>query len=229
MSIPINVVIAVIVIFGFLTGSSLYFYGKNKSNTSTDNQSNSEGFNGELPKLAGSGQAEIVDKNTKPADHRGRVTFPANVYNVKKGETLFGIGSKFQINWQLIVLANGLESENSIQAGKQLVIPKLSNETDYYRVDFTINEDNASLLNADLRDMSTSDYYDPKIVAKTNAVPYFGVGDGDEFTILEQDNSRGTAVVQAKGGEKTNVVGLYQPKQKGERGFWAILYIEHHE
>lgn len=228
MNIPINVVIAVVVIFGFLTGSSLYFYGKNKS-TNSNNQGNSESFNGQVPKITGSGQAELVDKNTKPADHRGRVTFPANVYSVKKGETLFGIGSKFQVNWQLIVLANGLESENSIQAGKQLVIPKLSNETDYYRVDFTVNEDNASLLNAQLRDESTSDYYDPKIVARTSAVPYFGIGEGDEFTILEQDNSRGTAVVQAKGGEITNVVGLYQPKQKGEKGFWAILYIEYHE
>jgi LysM repeat protein len=229
MNVPINVVIAVIVVFGFLTGSSLYFYNKNTADSPKAGQGNAQGFDGEIPSITGSGQAEIVNKNTKPADHRGRVTFPANVYTVSKGETLFSIGSKFQVNWQLIVLANGLENENSIQAGKQLVIPKLSNETDYYRVDFTINEDNASLLNAELRDQPSSDYFDPKLVVKNFAVPYFGISETDQLSILEQDNSRGTALIEAISTEKTNVVGLYQPKQKGDKGFWAILYIEHHE
>ena len=227
MNVSVNVIIVVIVIFGFLTGSSLYFYNKNKP--SIKGSENSQEFSAELPNSKLTGQAEIVDKNTVPAEDRGRVTFPANVYTVGKGETLFAIGVKFQVNWQLIVLANGLENENSIQYGKKLVIPKLSNETDYYRVDFTINEDNASNLNRELRDQETSDYYDPKLVARNFAVPYFGVSESDEFNLIEQDNSRSTALVEAKSSTRTNLIGLYQPKQKGEKGFWAILYIENHE
>ncbi len=133
------------------------------------------------------------------------------------------------MDWQLIVLANGLENENVVQTGKQLVIPKLSNETDYYRVVFTLNEDLASEKNRELRDVETSEEFDPIQVAKSDAIPYFGITETDEFTLLEQDNSRGTALVLAKNGSIENVVGLFQPKQKGERGFWSILYIESHE
>jgi len=228
MNIPFSVVVAVIVVFGFLTGSSLYFYNKNRP-AKTKNGSNSQQFDSQIPQLAGSGQGDIVDKNTQPAEDRGRVTFPANVYTIKKGETLFGLGAKFQLDWQLIVLANGLENENSIQSGKQLAIPKLNNETDYYRLEFAINEDNASLLNSQLRDQQESELFDPKKVAADTAVPYFAISESDEFILIEQDNSRGTALVEAKSSKKSNYIGLYQPKQKGEKGFWAILYIEHHD
>ena len=228
MNISVNVVLAVVIIFGFLTGSSLYFYNKSRPNEAAKT-SNTQTFSGDIPTTGGSVQPDAVDKLTKPADSRGRVTFPANVYTVKKGETLFAIGAKFAIDWQLIVLANGLENENVVQSGKQLVIPKLSNETDYYRIIFTADADNASELNRQLRDQAESEHYNPILVAKRDAIPYFGISESDDFSLVEQDNSRGTALVKAIAADRINVIGLYQPKQKGEKGFWSILYIENHD
>lgn len=220
-------IVVVIIIFGFLTGSSLYFY--NKTDNKKDDKNISEEFNADLPVSGGSTQPSKVDELTVPAEIKGRVTYPSNVYVIGKGETLFGIGVKFELDWKLIVLANGLESENVVQTGKKLVIPKLSHETDYYRINFLLDEDNASTLNRELKDVRESEKYDPILVAKDLAIPYFSIDETDEFSLLEQDNSRGIALVKAKATDKENIIGLFQPKQKGERGFWALLYIEHHE
>ncbi|MEX0594791.1 MAG: LysM peptidoglycan-binding domain-containing protein [Patescibacteria group bacterium] len=228
INIPLNIAVGVIVVFGFLTGSTLYFYNQSRP-TSEQQQQNSQQFSGEIPGAKNTTQPDKVDKLTKPADPKGRVTYPANVYTVGRGETLFGIGVKVGIDWQLIVMANGLENENVVQTGKQLVIPKLSTETDYYRVHFTLSDELASEKNRELRDQAQSDFYDPIKVAQLFGQPYFGIAETDGFTLLEQDTSQGTALVQAKSADQTNVVGLFQPKQKGDRGFWAILYIESHE
>ena len=226
MNVPISAVMVVVVIFGFLTGSSLYFYNKiDKGEKST----NSQTFSADIPESGSSLQPSKVDELTKPADVKGRVTYPANVYEIQKGDSLFGIGAKFEIDWELILLANSLESENVVQVGKQLVIPKLSHETDYFRINFLLDDDNASEKNRELREVEQDSSYNPILAAKDLAVPYFGITETDEFTLLEQDNSTATAIVQVKNGEKINVVGMFQPKQKGEKGFWAILYIEHHE
>ena len=227
MNIPLGVVITIIVVFGFLTGSSLYFYGK--ANPPTEKNDNAEQFSAEIPAVNSSTQSSKVDELTAPAEIKGRVTYPTNVYTINKGETLFGIGAKFEIDWKLIVLANGLESENVVQTGAKLVIPKLSHETDYYRINFSLDENNASIQNRDLRGVDESDKYDPLLVAKELAVPYFSISDTDDFSLLEQNNSLGTALVRATKAEKENVIGLFQPKQKGDKGFWAILYIEYHE
>lgn len=227
MNIPLSAVIVVVIFFGFLTGSSLYFY--NKTTPKTTEKSLTEEFNGEIPSSGSSTQPGKVDELTVPADVKGRVTYPSNTYTISKGDTLFGVGAKFELDWKLIVLANGLESENVVQTGKKLVIPKLSHETDYYRINFTLDDDNASALNRELREVEESDKYSPIIVAKDLAVPYFSISEDDEFSLLEQDNSRGVALVQVKTADRESVVGLFQPKQKGEKGFWAILYIEYHE
>lgn len=226
MNVPVQIIIAVILVFGFLTGSTLYFY--NSSRPERAQTSDGSSFDAELPGLDEEESNSAIEEFTEPAAHRGRVTFPANVYTIVGGDTLFGIGSRFGLRHQLIVLANGFENENIVQVGNQLVIPVLNPRTDYYRINFTINEDNASALNRQLRDESSSDWFDPIKVAQKNAIAYFGIAEGDEFSLVEQDLSRGTAVVSAK-GPKTNHIGLYQPKQKGERGFWTILYIENHD
>lgn len=227
MNIPLSVIVVVIIVFGFLTGSSLYFF--NKNTPPKEKNTASEQFSADIPSSDNSPQANKVDELTKPADVKGRVTYPSNVYTIGKGETLFGIGAKFDIDWKLIMLANDLKNENVVQSGKKIVIPKLSHETDYYRINFSLDADNASTLNRELRAVEESDHYDPTKVAMNLAVSYFSILETDKYTLLEQDVSRGTALVEILSAKKKNVVGLFQPKQKGERGFWTILYIEHHE
>lgn len=229
MVIPVHVLIVVVVIFGFLTGSSLFFYNKTQKSGSAAKQENAQQFSGEVPETADPNRQTVVDELTEPAQPKGRVTYPAHVYKLAQGETLFAVGTKFSIDWQLIVLANGLENENVVQAGKELVIPKLSNETDYYRINFLLDDDNASEVNRQAREGEKSELLDPIKVARSSAPPFFGVAENNEFKLLEQNVNEGTALVEARSGDLINVVGLFQPKQKGDKGFWAVLYIEHHD
>lgn len=224
MRVPPSLVLVTVLIIGFLFSSSVYFYSK--SRPSTKSGSDKSTFSGDLPTLTASETTKKVDELTKPADPKGRLSYPANVYTVETKETLYGIGAKFGTDWKLIKLANGITNENLIQTGYTLVIPRVESTTDMYRVNFKLDEDKASALNRDLHDKSSDSSFNPVEVAKGDAVPYFGLTSEDEFTLLEQDESRGTALVQAKNANASTVVGLYQPKEKGKKGFWAVLYVE---
>ena len=224
MRVPPALVLVTVLLLGFLFSSTVYFYSK--SRPSSKNSGDKTAFSGDLPQLTASETSKKVDELTKPADPKGRLSYPANVYTVETKETLFGIGSKFGIDWKLIKLANGITNENLIQTGYTLVVPRVETTTDMYRVNFKIDEDTASELNRELRDKGSDPLFNPAEVAKKDAVPYFGITAEDEFTLLEQDESRGTALVQAKNSSASTVVGLYQPKEKGKKGFWAVLYIE---
>ena len=225
MILPRSALLALVLIIGFLTSSTLYFYAKS-SDAATKKSSNEATFDADLPQLTASQSSQKVDELTKPALSKGRLSYPKNVYTVEAKETLFGIGAKFGIDWKLIKLTNGITNENLIQAGYTLVIPRIEVTTDLYRVNFQVDEDQASALNRDLRDTTDDPLFDPVEVAKRNAVPYFGVLAESEFTLLERDESRGTALVQAKTIDNSIVVGLFQPKEKGKNGFWVVLYIE---
>ncbi|MDO8650140.1 MAG: LysM domain-containing protein [Candidatus Berkelbacteria bacterium] len=224
MRVPPALVLVTVLLLGFLFSSTVYFYSK--SRPSAKNTGDKTAFSGDLPQLTASETSKKVDELTKPADPKGRLSYPANVYTVETKETLFGIGSKFGIDWKLIKLANGITNENLIQTGYTLVVPRVETTTDMYRVNFKIDEDKASELNRELRDKGSDSLFNPVDVAKKDAVPYFGITAEDEFTLLEQDESRGTALVQAKNSNASTVVGLYQPKEKGKKGFWAVLYVE---
>lgn len=224
MRVPPALVLVTVLLLGFLFSSTVYFYSK--SRPSAKSTGDKTAFSGDLPQLTASETSKKVDELTKPADPKGRLSYPANVYTVETKETLFGIGSKFGIDWKLIKLANGITNENLIQTGYTLVVPRVETTTDMYRVNFKIDEDKASELNRELRDKGSDTLSNPVDVAKKDAVPYFGITAEDEFTLLEQDESRGTALVQAKNSNASTVVGLYQPKEKGKKGFWAVLYVE---
>jgi len=225
MRLPSLLLAFFILLIGFLTSSTVYFYLKSQS-VNKNQELSAAKFDSELPILSGSESAKLVDKLTKPAAPKGRLSYPAHVYSVLPKETLFGIGAKFGIDWQLIKEANGVSNENLIQAGFTLVIPKLSQNSDLYRVEFKLNEDKASELNSELREKTEDPHFDPIAVAKSDAVPYFGVTATDEFSLLEEDLSQGTALVSVKNTEQDRIVGLYQPKQKGDKGIWVVLYVE---
>ncbi|MEK7171092.1 MAG: LysM peptidoglycan-binding domain-containing protein [Patescibacteria group bacterium] len=225
MILPRSAFFVLVVLLGFLTSSTFYFYNKSRSVLKTKNQGTAT-FQADLPQLTGSAQSQKVDQLTKPAESRGRLSFPVNTYTVASNDTLFGIAAKFDINWQLLKKANGVVNEDLVQTGNVLVIPRLEPTSDSYRINFDLNEDRASELNRDLRDKNENPLYSPIEVAKKDAVPYFNIATDNEFTLLEQDDGRGSALVQAKNADSTNVVGLFQPKTKGKKGFWAVLYVE---
>jgi len=215
----------IILLFGFLTGSTFYFYNKTRSLQHTKtNQTPS--FQADLTQEVKDTRNEAIDSQTKPAEPKGRVSYPANVYVINPKESLVAIGDKMKLPWQLLKDVNGFTNDNLIQAGYPLVIPKLNKYTDYYRIEFLINEDKASELNRETRDQSTNELFDPVAVAKKSSAGYFSVTNQDAFTLLEEDLSKGTALVEAKNSDRVVVIGLIQPKIKGEKGFWVVLYVE---
>ncbi|OGD61089.1 hypothetical protein A3A71_02530 [Candidatus Berkelbacteria bacterium RIFCSPLOWO2_01_FULL_50_28] len=224
MKIPPAFLATLVVLIGFLAAATYYY--RSQTSTETKRSTADSTFLADVPAVTSSDQGKIVDKLTRPATPRGRLSYPANVYVVKPLEGLFTIGNKMKMDWRLIKRANNISNENSIQQGTSLAIPKLSNETDYFRLEFRVDGSKASELNRAVQSGDESVYLDPVKVVKKEALTYFGVTESDDFSVLEQDQSRGTALIQVKSDlHKTNI-GLIQPKEKGARGIWAILYIE---
>lgn len=220
---PVTVFV-VLTVFGFLAGSTFYFYNQTRSETDAKKTGEATFTAEQLPNQ--DQQPSKVDELTTPAEPRARLSYPANTYKVQPRESLFAIGEKMGVSWTTIKKANGLKDENLIQADFPLVIPKLSKETDYYRINFLINETKAAELNRELRSADTSEWYDPVHVAKTHIEPYFFAEDTDAFRLVEADYSNGTALVEAKAETRLVYVGLVQPKTKGQKGLWALYYIE---
>ena len=47
-----------------------------------------------------------------------------DTYIIKKGDTLYGIGKKYNINPELLSLVNGLKMEDYIYENQEIMIPK---------------------------------------------------------------------------------------------------------
>lgn len=216
-------------VIGFLTGSTLHYYRQTQNYKNPQTKTGEVVFQANLPQNSNEIDKK-VDELTVPAEPRGRVTYPANVYVVNTKETLFAIGSKLGIPWQIIQQANNLANENSLQAGNKLAIPKLSGETDNYRINFKLDEKQASVINHDLRDKDSDALFSPVETAKLSAVGYFEINDDDNFQLKQADLSNGTATVEVKvkSGAR-RIVGLIQPKTKGDKGFWAVWYVERYD
>lgn len=228
MTVPPYVIVIVLIIFGFLTGATIFFYDQSRVGTVNHATSQKVTFSGTVPQPnTNTPQNQALAALTKPDAPKNRLSYPTNIYVVQPKETLFGIATKFGLPRQLIIQANGLSNENVIQANLALVIPANDPDADLYRINMTLNDTVSTTLNQQLRTQPTSDYLDPVKVAQKDGIPYFGTSSQDSFTLGEQDLSKGTAVVQVKnGGTAVAVIGLFQPKVKGPKGIWAVLYVE---
>lgn len=227
MSVPVSLLATIVLVFGFLTGSTFYYYNKLRVLETKSVRQAATGFqaetNGSLPQTP---TPSALDSLTSPAEPKNRLSYPANSYTVQPKESLAAIGNKMNTPWQLIQRANNLRDENALQAGAVIAIPKKSRLTDYYRVEFLINEERATILNQELRNQEKNDWFDPIAVAKKQAPPYFSLTADDSYSLLESDLSKGQAAVSVTKNDQIFVIGLTQPKIIGTKGLWALLYIE---
>lgn len=229
MSQSSSVVLILILIIGVLAGATFYFYNKSQSPSNSQNQTvaNSSDFRADLPTATPKATNSKVDQLTKPAQPKGRLSYPANVYRVTDKDTLFSIGETFSLPWLIIKEANSLPNENSIQADMFLAIPKVDERTDLFRINFIVDDAAVTDKNRELHSVDSSEWYDPLAIAKKYALGYFYLADTDTFKLGEANLADGTAAVNVtnKDGKKI-VVGLIQPKTRGEKGLWVIYYIE---
>lgn len=225
MHIPISAFIVIVVIIGFLFGSTVYFY--TQSRTVDKEVSQEKVFDGEIVTNSPADKVSRVDELTKPAEPRNRLSFPANTHTIAPLESLFGIAQQMEVPASVIRTANSIVDENILKAGSILLIPEISPNTDFYRLSFIVNDNRVSELNRQLIDQTNSEYFNVLTSAKTQAQNYFGVNEQDEFILLEHNKSNGTALVEAKKSEtQSNLIGLVQPRTIGEKGIWVMIYVE---
>lgn len=75
------------------------------------------------------GQKLFVKEEPKPTEHeRGIVAKESELYTVKRGDSLFGISSKFGLRVSKLLEINGLDTQSSIFPGQQLRIKEISEE-----------------------------------------------------------------------------------------------------
>lgn len=225
MKIPLYGLVILLVVFGFLVSSTIYFYNQTRSSTASQTH-NANGFVGPIVKEPASTAPDPVDSLTKPADPRGRLSYPANVYTIGNRETLAVIAAKMNESQKYIINANSFANANSLQAGQVIAVPKLNTTTYYYRLNFIVSESVAEQTIISQRDNFNADLTDPVKVAKNSAVAYFNITNNDTFTLRSEDESKGLATVAVAKPNYTAVIGLTQPKTIGKDGFWAIAYIE---
>lgn len=224
MTVPAGFLAVILVVFGFLSGSTFYFYNKSRSvETKTHTAT---GFQADLSMLAVTPSPQPVDTLTQPAEPKNRLSYPAHTFKVPPKQSLASVGTTMQVPWQIIKQANGIQNENVVQADYPLVIPKKNVLTGYYRVEFRINQEKLAQITQETRSVESSEWFSALDVAKKQAPPYFAVSGADSFTLLEQNDSQATAAVSVKKDDDTIVIGLVQPGEKGKRGVWALYYVE---
>lgn len=215
----------ILLVFGFLSGTTIYYYYQSQLVSSKKNTTDNS-FSGEHPKLQNE-LTNAIEQNTLPAEPRGALTYPANTYAIQPGESLYGIANKFGLTQSIIKDANSITNENRLEAGRKLVIPVVDETTDLYRLKFLLNEISINEYNSRVREVDTDELFDPVQAARKFAAGYFNLKATDDFHLYRTDLSKAESTVEviSSKGDKY-IIGLIQPKAKGEKGFWVMVYIE---
>jgi len=215
----------ILLVFGFLSGTTVYYY-RQAQLVSSQKSSSDKSFSGTHPEITNE-VSENIRLLSVPAEPRNALTYSAHTYKINSGESLYSIATKFGLPQALLKRANSITDENRLEAGKNLDIPVISEQTDLYRLEFLLNETTISEYNAMVREATTDELFDPVQAARKFAVGYFNLKNTDDFHLFKADLSKGESTVEVDSvSGNSYIVGLIQPKAKGDKGFWVMLYIE---
>lgn len=215
-----------IILVAFLAGTSSYFYSKNrslnqKSNSSeVSSQSTKQIDTATTSKSTKGAENKTTTAATEPAPLKDRPSSPSDTYKVESGDTLYSIATKFDTSWPKLMEANGMEDANKVKVGESLIVPKNN------QVSFTVNEDQAQILQKDADSGKASSRLDPVETAKSDSSPVYGLGTSDKYVQKDIDKNSGTATVIATHTDKRYEISLSQPETKGDKGIWAIDSIK---
>lgn len=141
---------------------------------------------------------------------------PKEIYVIQKGDTLFPVAQKFNINWETLAAANSIIEPDKIKIDQALAVPKMDDKTKLPYIEFSQNSDVLGKAPEGKRD-------DPVAIAKTELGPIFGITSGDEFTAKTQDKNATVSIVRKVEGKTYNyAVSLVKPSQAGWENAWII-------
>lgn len=219
------VIFIVTLIFGFLLASTIYFYSLSLSPKERQSETISDIYSGVHPEIKNQTNAAI-EAATKPAEPKLRLSYPANTYAVQPKESLYSIASKLKITATIIKSANAITDENHLQAGQILTIPVVGDVSNKFRLAFLLNEAAINELSRTLSDTSSSEAFDPVNAAKQASIGYFGLKATNDFQLVSADLSKGEALVKVESELCNCRIGMIQPKGRGEKAIWVMMYIE---
>lgn len=218
-----------------LAASTIYFYLKTQEGKPTNNSN--PGPSNQANTKTNTDKSDTTNKttdvtttpanlNTVPAPSSSFPSNPAQTYVVGPGETLSGISSKLNMNWQRIVEINGLSSGDAIKENQRLIIPSYDEKNKKLFAEFKIDIQKATQLQDQASQNSPSSYIDPLEVAKSDSTRVYGLTANDTFTFISKNELEGTAVVNVTHVDsKQYQINLTQPVKKGKDGTWAITQI----
>lgn len=219
--------IVLIVVCGLLATSTGFFYAKTASlDKSTDSIEVTKKTVSDTDSTSSTSQTantEPITTNstaaTTAAPAGNRPSSPSDTVTVADGETLFAIGQKVEVSWTLIAAANGIDADK-IKAGDILIIPKNN------QVGYTVNVEKAKSIQNDVTSGKEQFRLIPAETAKSDAPPVYGLLATDTFTQSKIDEASSLAEVTVTKDNKTYLIKLIQPVDKGAKGIWAIESIK---
>ncbi|MFA6423272.1 MAG: LysM domain-containing protein [Patescibacteria group bacterium] len=231
-----------IIIIAGLTVSTSYFYNQSKKSPNTNtgltnitpDQTENENINQSLSNINTNTNSLNQNSNTNistdgevsPAVNKNRASNPEKTYQVKSGETLYPIGLKFNLDWNYIARANGLEDSNSIKANSVLVIPIYDTDSKKLSVNYSVDQAKADELQKNISTGKETWRLDPIEVAKKESYPCFGFSSNDTYTLASKSEEKGIAQISVVKNNISYEIGLTEPATKGADGIWTISYIK---
>lgn len=148
-------------------------------------------------------------------------------YTVQDKDTLFTIGLKFDITWEKIAQANGLDENAKLYIGQKLKIPKLDEQNTTSYSDITINQEEATNQQKAANEQGADLWRrDPIEVVRKEAPTDLNLLPGDPYSLLNKDTNLGKATVFLQKDSKSYTFNLIQPVDKGDNGIWKIDGID---
>lgn len=145
-------------------------------------------------------------------------------YVVKKGETLYPIGLKLNISWELLARVNGLADPNKLREGDVLVIPTVDDKTKKVTVSFMVAQDKAKTWQTKVDGGANPERKNPVETTRLDMPPLFGITNTTKMGLSDSTPDTVKVLVSATGGDL--IVTLTQPVTKGDQGIWAITEIQ---
>lgn len=218
-------ILFLIILIGILAASTTYFFSKSTTKTTQPEKkepATQETTESPQPTTEQPAQATPQTSSTSSSNRLSQV---AKTHLVLEGETLFPIGSKYEIEWTLIATANGLVDPYVIKAGETLIIPEYDQNQKVPYISYTYQQNKATEFQTQSETEKGAFRKDPVAVAKLEAPNAFGLKDPDTYNLKSKDDQKGEAFVIGSTEGKNYQIKLSQPQTKGSQGIWVISEI----
>jgi len=152
---------------------------------------------------------------------------------VKKGDTLYSIGLKYNMQWTVIAKYNDLNENAALIEGQKIIIPTTNQSKTIQAHEYKVpasSEEQQSLQSAQDYANAGSDALsyrlDPiQVVQRSLLLSRFAFSASDIYVISNIDKTNGSATIEVTHDDSLYIVYLNQPLVKGDKGVWTPIKV----